>query len=366
MPDHPPQAEQAASRERAFIRGALADPSWLLREIDISLDRVAFVPVPESGYRRSPFLDHRLEGATGQPVITRCDGLLSEAGSVTPGPTHWIFHPGHVGSTLLSRLLGEIEDVLPLREPLPLRYLAGLTRELGTPLSRLDEAGFERFARAIWACLGRRFRPGQIPLVKATSDCCNLLERSLAAHPESRAVWIHVDLETFLAGMLRNEARRQETRAFAQSRLQDLHGLLGDGEIRLYELDIGQTTALSWLANQGHRLRASASGVHDRLFTLHFHDLLASPETVLPDILAHLGLPADSRTVARVLDSPWLGTYAKAPGTAFDANQRFSQLDASRRDNAAAIRAGLAFARELCARHADLAPLQSDLRARAD
>ena len=36
----------------------------------------------------------------------------------------WIFHIGHVGSTLVSRLLGEIEGVLSIREPRLLRDLA--------------------------------------------------------------------------------------------------------------------------------------------------------------------------------------------------------------------------------------------------
>ena len=29
----------------------------------------------------------------------------------------WIFHIGHVGSTLVSRLLGELDEVLAIREP---------------------------------------------------------------------------------------------------------------------------------------------------------------------------------------------------------------------------------------------------------
>ena len=35
----------------------------------------------------------------------------------------WIFHIGHVGSTLISRLLGELEGVLSVREPRSLRDL---------------------------------------------------------------------------------------------------------------------------------------------------------------------------------------------------------------------------------------------------
>ena len=50
-----------------------------------------------------------------------------------PSPTRatdarWIFHIGHVGSTLVSRLLGELDGVLAIREPRLLRDLALIRR----------------------------------------------------------------------------------------------------------------------------------------------------------------------------------------------------------------------------------------------
>lgn len=362
MPDHPPNTDTVAARERAFLLQAVTDPSWLFQDMDLHLDRAAFVPMRQEDYQRSTFLDHRREAAAGKPAITRLSSLVAGAADREPGPINWIFHPGHVGSTLLSRLLGELDALLPLREPLPLRSLAGLWREQGDPLAQLDAAGFKRLERAIWVLLGRSFRDNQLALVKATSDCCNLLERALSAHPDSRAVWLDVDLETFLAGMLRNQARRQETRAFAQSRLMDLHRLLDDREIRLYHLDIGPLTAMSWLANQGHRLLAANSANGDRVLTLHFHDLLEFPETELSRVLEHFRMPTKPATVSRLADSPWRRTYAKHPDSPFSARQRYEQLAASRRDHAGEIEAGMAFADRLCSRHEVLAALGSYLR----
>lgn len=362
MPDHPPNTDALAARERAFLAQAVRDPSWLFQDMELHLDRAAFVPMRQEDYQRSAFLDHRLEAAGGKPAITRLSSLVAAAADQAPGPINWIFHPGHVGSTLLSRLLGELEPILPLREPLPLRSLAGLWREQDDPLAQLDRAAYDRLERAIWVMLGRRFRDDQRALVKATSDCCNLLQRALSAHPESRAVWLDVDLETFLAGMLRNQARRQETRAFAQSRLMDLHRLLDDRKIRLYHLDIGQLTAMSWLASQGHRLPAADSANGDQLLALHFHDLLESPETELSRVLEHFRMPAQPESVARLADSPWRRSYAKRPDSPFSARQRYEQLAASRRDHAVEIRAGLEFADRLCGRHEALAALKPHLR----
>lgn len=362
MPDHPYRSEDVKERELAFLSRAASDPSWCFQEMDLQLDRAAFVAVREQEYRRTAFLDHRLEASGSKPVITRLESLVNAAAGSRAAPIHWIFHPGHVGSTLISRLLGELDELLPLREPMPLRHLAGLWREQGDPLAQLDSAGYERLEHAVWSFLGRTFREGQQSLVKATSDCCNLLERALGAHPGSRAIWLDVDLETFLAGMLRNQARRQETRAFAQSRLMDLHRLLGDREIRLFELDIAQMTAVSWLANQGHRLRAQLTDTDGRILALHFHELLEAPGNALSRVLDHLGLPSDEPTMARLMDSPWRRTYAKHPESAFSAGQRYEQLAASRRDNASEISEALAFAEQLCNRHQALVPLDSYLQ----
>lgn len=362
MPDHPPTPESIKERERTFLYRAATDPSWCFQEMDLQLDRAAFLPMTERDYRRTSFLDHRLETSGHKPVITRLESLVNAAAEHRATPFHWIFHPGHVGSTLISRLLGELDDVLPLREPLPLRHLAGLWREQGDPLAQLDSPGYDRLEHAVWVFLGRTFRERQVSLVKATSDCCNLLERALAAHPGARAIWLDVDLETFLAGMLRNQARRQETRAFAQSRLLDLHGFLGDREIRLFELDIARLTAVNWLANQGHRLRAQRTDTDGRILTLHFHELLEAPENALSRVLDHLGLPSGEPTVARLMASPSRRTYAKHPDSAFSARQRYEQLAVSRRDNASEISEALAFADQLCDRYQALAPLGPYLR----
>ena len=350
------------SREAAFLREALTDPAWLLQQIDLHSDRSAFLRVPESTYRDSPFLDHRLKAPRQQPVIARLSALMEAARTALLPATSWIFHPGHVGSTLLSRLLGELDVILPVREPLPLRNVGGLYRELDHPLALLSRTEYERLEHAVFAMIGRTFSSDQRALVKATSDCCILLGRALRANGDSKAIWLHVDLETFLAGMLRNDVRRHETRGFAQTRLWDLHDLLGDQSIRLHDLDIGRITAVSWLASQGHLLRAHDAGIADRVLELHFHDLLDDTRDQLRAILEHFGIPPRDRDLDRMLDSRWRGAYAKDPRTRFGTDQRYRQIELSLQTNREAIAGAMAFAEDLCRRFPVLEPLSSRLR----
>lgn len=350
------------SREAAFLREALGDPAWLLQQLDLHSDRAAFLGVPEATYRDSPFLDHRLKAPRQEPLIARVSSLQDAARSVPLPATNWIFHPGHVGSTLLSRLLGELNAILPVREPLPLRNVGGQYRELGHPLAILARAEYERLEHAVFLMIGRTFSKTQRALVKATSDCCILLQRALRANAGSRAIWLHVDLETFLAGMLRNDMRRQETRGFAQTRLWDLHELLGDQSIRLHDLDIGRITAVSWLANQGHRLRAREAGFADRILEVHFHDLLDHTREQLQAILEHFAIPSRDRDLDRMAASRWRGAYAKDPRNRFGPEQRYRQIEASLQANRDAIAGAMAFAEDLCGRFPVLEPLAGELR----
>lgn len=355
-----PRSEPANPREQAFLREAIDDPSWLLQEIDILGNRAGFLRMPEASYRESPFLDYRMKAPASQPVITRLSSLVDAAQDANARPISWIFHLGHVGSTLLTRLLGELDELLPLSEPLPLRALAGVTRQLDDPLALLGPEDCKRLEHAALRILSRSFRPDQRALVKATSDCCNLMGRVLRAQPEARAIWLDVDLETFLAGMLRNDLRRSETRDHGQSRLRDLHDLTGDRSIHFHELDIARLTAVSWLANQGHWLVDGKPS--SRVLRVHFHDLLESPEETLRRILGHLDLAAGPERVERLANSQWYKRYSKDSATAFGIEERFAQLKVSREENAAEIQEGLEFAAELCERHEALKPLSAYFR----
>ena len=79
----------------------------------------------EAAYTHASFLDQRL--LTGEDHgeaewVSWAD--LRQAADRLPVRTNFIFHIGHGGSTLLSRLLGGHDGVFSLREPAVLRPLA--------------------------------------------------------------------------------------------------------------------------------------------------------------------------------------------------------------------------------------------------
>src|SRR5262249_28044027 len=145
-------------------------PAWL--PLEAAPDgTVRLIRLDEAAYRAASFLDQRLlgagyrEGACGVAV-------LDAAATRLPRPAHYIFHIGHVGSTLISRLIGARERFFCLREPALLRPLAALSPTAGTRARSLDVA---------LALLGRTWRPGQSVVLKVTSFVSEMAEPILEA-----------------------------------------------------------------------------------------------------------------------------------------------------------------------------------------
>src|SRR5258708_21285687 len=134
------------------------DAGWLAQAVDPNAGLIRLVEMTPQDYRQASFLDDRIlkpgqnahllpwdEDHTCMPASVRTDA-------------RWIFHVGHVGSTLLSRILGELDNVLAVREPRSLRDLTFFPSDVR-----------EKFVPTLRALMSRAFDPGQSAIVKPTS-----------------------------------------------------------------------------------------------------------------------------------------------------------------------------------------------------
>ncbi len=94
------------------------DARWLAQAVDPRAGLVRLVEMTAEDYRDASFLDDRMFESRkrvshllpwGTVADARCPHARQDA--------RWIFHISHVGSTLISRLLGELDGVLSVREP---------------------------------------------------------------------------------------------------------------------------------------------------------------------------------------------------------------------------------------------------------
>src|SRR5210317_982399 len=217
------------------------DPSLYPQQIDLEQNLALMIQMAEEDYERAAFLDERVISPSTRGSWLPLRGLLEMRGRIRRHlPPAWLFHIGHCGSTLISRLLGAHPHLLALREPATLQMLAYARRAAD------QETGPELLELCL-ALLSRSFRKTQRAFIKPTSDCSNLIEPLLGTDREAPAILLYVSLETYAATMLRAAALRADIENRHPARSRDLESRLGKPAQAC--TDDAQRVAVSWLSS---------------------------------------------------------------------------------------------------------------------
>ena len=109
-------------------------PDVHVAKVEIIRAAVLLIDFSQEAYRAASFLDERIHTPATRGAWVAMANFVQRAAEVKDGrPLRFIFHTGHVGSTLVSRLLDDVETVLSLREPLaPARALGSASRRPGS------------------------------------------------------------------------------------------------------------------------------------------------------------------------------------------------------------------------------------------
>lgn len=308
------------------ILSEIASPAMYPQALDGARAQILVIRMRGADYRAASFLDDRILSANTAGGWVPF-GKVAEAAShfTSPRPLHFIFHIGHVGSTLLSRLLEEIDGVLPLREPMPLRALADAP----------NPAMLETFLR-LWS---RGFDGTKSVVLKATSSAARLAQQLLDARPHAHAVYMYLPAEPYLATLLAGENSPVDLQRHQPERSARL---AASGRAAPPITSLGELAAMSWLA-ETTTMHAVVERHKLRVMPLNFDALLSNLPDALARVAAHLGLHADTARLAAVAKSPALLRYSKAPEYEYSPAFRAEILAQSRRDNAAEIQKGLAW-----------------------
>lgn len=318
-------------------------PDAYPQAIDLVRGLVRVIRLDARAYRAASFLDDRILGPATEGTWLAGGTAMQAARRVAEArPLHFIFHTGHVGSTLLSRLLDETGSVLGLREPATLRTLAEAHDVLALPESLLAAPQFEALADMLLRFWSRGYPGTRAVVVKATSSAGRIAGTLLAAAPAARAVYLNLRPEPYLATLLGGANSAIDLRGHGPGRMRRLlaHGPLPVAP--LHALGSGELAALGWLVESLSRAAALAAG-GERVLALDFDDFLADVPRAIATVLAHFGLPRDEAFLSALPCNPVLGRYSKAPEVAFPPGERAAQLAQSRREHAAEIRSGLAW-----------------------
>ena len=319
----------------------VGSPAWFPLDV-VAPQAVRLVRLDEAAYRDSSFLDQRLLHA-GHARAVLAPVLLQRAAAQLAPRLHYIFHIGHVGSTLVSRLLGAHEQLFALREPALLRALADGTLNAQLPAAELS-------MRDILALLARTWRPGQRCVVKVSSFVSELAEPLLGSSEQAAAIFMFVEPLTYLRTIFAGANSRAESRLLAPLRVQRLVRRLGAGEWRCDPRSEGEQVAMSWLCEMACLQQAAAARAAEILW-VDFDQFLASPRAVLQGMFGRLGVQPAPAQIDALLAGPIMQTYSKAPEHAYDAQLRRELLQEADRDHGAEIRRALEWLRFVAGQH---------------
>lgn len=336
----PSPADELASR-------LPATPDVYPQKLDLVRGAVLLVAFDANAYRAASFLDDRILGpATRGAWVHAARASDAAARVVAPRPLHFIFHTGHVGSTLVSRLLDESGGVLGLREPLPLRTLAEAHDVLGRPEALLSEPHFDAAVATFAQLWSRGYATTRAVVVKATSTTGRLAPRLLARLPAARAIYLNLRAEPYLATLLSGPNSVYDLRGHGAERMRRLAARCG-GALpaplgALHALSPGELAALGWLA-ESCSLADAVQAHGERVLPVDFDAFLGDVGGTMARIVAQLQLPVDPTWLAGVAQSPALTRYSKAPEHAYGPEVRAAALAEARTLHAAELRRGLAW-----------------------
>jgi hypothetical protein len=320
-------------------------PAQFPLALDTGRDLVSLVRLSEADYANASFLDGRIltpAARVFRAAFADVAQAVSEA--ALRESAHYIFHIGHVGSTLLSRLLGAHPAVFALREPEPLRTLAQAWNE---PPPRWDRARLEMALGIFLKLWSRTFREDQRSVIKATSFVSELAPQILARPSQPRAIFMIASPESYLATILGAPNSPGEARMLAPLRLKRLNARMGT-DFTLGTMSMGEIVAMSW-ACETTALAAAAQSAGGRVHWLDFDRFLAAANSSLAECFAHLGFDTPSSLVAKILSGPIMSRYSKAQEYQYNSALRSDVLNQARATQSGEIRRGLNWLEQACA-----------------
>jgi hypothetical protein len=322
------------------------DARWLVQALDPAAGQARLIAMDANSYRAASFLDDRM---LQQPVDAQLVAwpLIEEAASqVTRRDARWIFHIGHVGSTLVSRLLGELEKVIAVREPRLLRDLALIPAEVRG-----------RYIESIPAMVSRTFAEDEMACIKATSWVSEIAPDLVPSG--ERALFMFASPRNYIASILAGENSVKELRMLADTRMQRL---AGRGIVLAPGRNDAELAGIAW-ACEMTALEAASEAMADRAIAwADFDQMLDDMAVALKSAADHFGFATDASTLAAITSGPLMSSYSKALEYDYSADLRRELIAEAQHYHRPHIESALAMLRSA----AEKSPLLGRALARAE
>lgn len=310
--------------------------TWLAQAYDAPSDLVRFVAMTEQDYRDVSFLDDRMFQQWRDVRTLPWPTVEKAMASTKAAPASWIFHIGHVGSTLLARMLGEFDGMLSVREPRILRDLAVL-----------DAARRRAMTPIVTALLSRSFGRRR-PVIKTTSFVSEVAPELVAE--DASAIFLTASPTSYILTILAGENSRKELHSLRDFRASRMSGRM-PGIAKA--TNDAQLAAIAWACEMTSLEAAADRLAAEQTLWLDFDDFLTSPAIQLLACASHLGFNGTTGEAATVANGPLIRRYSKDPSFDYSPTLRRDLLAEAASRHGGEIDAALALLDE-AANHSSL------------
>jgi hypothetical protein len=304
---------------------------WLAQAFDPAQQLVRFVGMTAEDYRAAAFLDDRMFDRQRDARVLPWAEVASAMSGWAGEPARWIFHIGHVGSTMVARMLGEASGVLSIREPRILRDLSALPA---------DQA--KAMAPSVSALCSRTNAASEGALVKATSFVSEIAPLLVAAGRP--AIFMFVSAPSYIATILAGENSVKELHAlhdYRATRMASRVPPMADAA-----KSDAHRAAMAW-ACEMTSLESAAEAMTDRpILWLDFDRFLARPAAALGEAAAHCGIALSEAEANAITSGPLMQRYSKALEYDYGPALRRELQEESRQLHGRAIESALAMLAE--------------------
>jgi hypothetical protein len=304
------------------VRDVVLDPEWIPHTFDVTGANLTFVHVPGAARADLMFLSDEHFAGNFYKVDFSASAVAAAIGEAPRAPLHFIFHTSFCCSTLFANALDVAGITSVLKEP-------DVLINLGNRLIRSDDQPNRHRLELVLRLLERPFEPGGTVIVKPSNFGNRLLDAILAQRPQTRAVLLFSDVETFLRSLLK---RGMFGRIFGRRLFTQLRGWnpldFGYAPDELLQLTDVQAIALAWLM-QIHHFDAMARAFGDRVFLLDSATLLADSAAAIDRAQTLFDLGLDRDRVAEIADGPVFSTHSKFTDRHYDAEARRKEHEAA-------------------------------------
>ncbi len=333
--------------QQDILHALFDSPTYFVRGLEEESKLLVLQKMNRQTYQSTSFLNERILPADDLYHVLPLKPTLAHFHQIAPPPRpiHFIFHFALCGSTLLSRCLDHPGYTMVYKEP---DFLHQISCYLRFP--KMYDFPYHELLAFCLACLQRTDQPAEVPIVKLTDSCSNLVADCLDFHQEAKGIILYSKLDTFLLATLKSKKRRAYIRGMYLRAKQDFASAGITLDQSKESLSDAQMSGYVW-SSLMHRYRNRLTYSHKQLRSLRMESLLTRPEEVLRGVSDFMDLKLSAPLITSSIKDGAFSKNSKAPDLVFDSATYKAQRAAIQSELSAEINEGRAWVDQICAIH---------------